>query len=190
MKTRYIFTILSPWLLWAQTPHAIDKTLELGGIAFHIQCDNNASLNRLTITPNGLSEDNHPVTQEIDGVITGNTMADLNRDGSPELYVFVTGAGSGSYGQLVAYSTNHNRSLSEITLPDLSEDKANSKGYMGHDTFTIDQDRLVRSFPIYRKDDPNCCPTGGTRHLGYRLKAGQNSWKLIIDKSTAEKKPI
>jgi hypothetical protein len=188
MKIRYILAILSPWLLWAQTPHAIDKTLKLSGIAFHLRCDNNASINRLTITPKGLSGDNRPITQELDGTIIGNVVADLNRDGSPELYVFVTGSGSGSYGQLVAYSTNHNRSLSEIVLPDLSADTANSTGYMGHDTFMIDQDRLVRSFPLYQKSDPACCPTGGIRHLYYRLKAGQNSWQLTLEKSTMEKK--
>jgi hypothetical protein len=46
-------------------------------------------------------------------------VADLNADGQPEIYVFVQGAGSGSYGELVAYALNNGRSLTPITLPEL-----------------------------------------------------------------------
>ena len=51
------------------------------------------------------------------GSVSGAEVADPNADGSPKVYV--TSAGSGSYGSLVAYAANHRKSLSEIVLPPL-----------------------------------------------------------------------
>ncbi len=59
--------------------------------------------------------------QEIDGTVSGVEIADFNSDGSPEIYVYVTSAGSGSYGDLVAYSSNNNKSISGIYLLPLTE---------------------------------------------------------------------
>jgi hypothetical protein len=102
----------------ARAPLApFDKTLTLQGISFRVKTPNDASINMLEIIPSGLEIDNRPMSREIDGTVTGAEVADLNRDGSPELYVYVTSAGSGSYGSLVAYSSNKRKSLSEIYLP-------------------------------------------------------------------------
>jgi len=112
------------------------------------------------------------------GAVTLAEVADLNVDGSPEVYVTVTSAGSGSYGSLVAYAANRKKSLSEITLPALTDDPEASKGYMGHDEFRVVESSLVRRFPVYRDGDTNSKPTGGTRQISYRLKAGEAGWIL------------
>ena len=114
----------------------------------------------------------------MDGTITGAEIADLNADGWPELYVFVTSAGSGSYGGLLAYSVNRGTSLTEIVLPDLMDDKVASQGYLGHDQFAVVQNTLVRRFPVYRDGDTNANPTGGIRQLNYQLVAGEATWTL------------
>jgi len=167
------------------TSNGFDKVLKLEGITFHVQASNEGSLNQLTITPSGLSIDNSVIKQEIDGSVTGAEIADLNRDGSPEIYVYVTSAGSGSYGTLAAYSTNNKKSLSEIYLPPLeNEKKSVSKGYMGHDQFSLVENTFARRFPIYLKDDANCCPKGGTRQLEYKLVPGEAAWQLKLMKVT------
>jgi len=161
----------------------IDKTLKLDGIAFHVQATDSGSLNKLTVTPEGLTEVNRPETREIEGSVTDMKVADLNKDGSPELYIFVTSAGSGSYGTLVAYSVNKKRSMSDITLPELDPKSKEAQGYMGHDRFTLTDSYLVRSFPLYKKNDPNCCPSGGERKLYYKLVPGEAGWLLKLEKS-------
>jgi len=161
-----------------------DKKLSLHGISFHLSCSNNSSLNKLIITPSGLELDNSIIETEIDGTVTGADIADLNNDGSPEIYIYITSAGSGAYGDVVAYSANNNKSLSGIYLPPLSDDQKNAKGYMGHDKFTVIENRLTRRFPLYLKDDTNSKPTGGTRQLQYELLAGEASWQLKLIKST------
>jgi hypothetical protein len=94
----------------------------------------------------------------------------------------VTSAGSGSYGSLVAYSANKRKSLSEIYLPPIAEDKKNAKGYMGHDEFAVVEGAFVQRFPIYKDKDTNAKPTGGTRQLQYKLLPGEAGWLLKVDK--------
>ena len=160
--------------------YSFEKTLSLQGITFHVTTTGEGSLRQLTVTPNGLTKSNSVIKQEIDGMVTGVEVADINADGSPEIYIYVNSAGSGAYGSLVAYSANHKKSLSEIYLAPLEEDKKNSIGYMGHDEFTIIENSVARRFPIYNEGDANCCPKGGTRQLEYKLVMGEASWQLKL----------
>ncbi len=160
--------------------NGFDKVLKLEGITFHVQATNEGSLNQLTITPSGLSIVNDVIKQEIDGSVTGAEVADLNNDGSPEIYVYVNSAGSGSYGSLIAYSSNNKKSLTGIYLPPLEDDKKNSVGYMGHDGFAIIENALTRRFLVYNEGDANCCPKGGTRQLQYKLVPGEATWQLKL----------
>jgi Periplasmic lysozyme inhibitor of I-type lysozyme len=164
------------------TGGAFDMTLELQGIRFGVTCANEGSVNTLHIVPVGLETDNSPIVRTIDGTVTGAEVADLNVDGSPEIYVYVTSAGSGSYGSLVAYSVNRRKSLSEIYLPPVTEDKVASRGYMGHDEFAVGEGVLLHRFPVYRDTDTNAKPTGGTRQFQYKLVPGEAGWILKVDR--------
>jgi hypothetical protein len=161
----------------------VDKKLSLQGITFHVKCPNQGSTNKLTITPSGLEGGNKPIVVEVDGSVTKVEVGDLDANGFPEIYVYVQGAGSGSYGSLVAYAANKKKSLSPVFLPDLTEDKVNSKGYMGHDAFALVEGTFVRRFPLYNEGDSNSKPTGQTRQLQYKLKAGEAGWILRLDKA-------
>ena len=176
-------TLLLPTASGFAGEQGFDRTLELLGIRFHITCANAGSLNTLQIVPAGLEIDNAPFREEIDGTVSGAEVADLNGDGSPELYVYVTSAGSGSYGSLVAYAANRRKSLSTIYLPPIPDDSALAKGYMGHDRFAVEAGRLTRSFPLYRDTDSNAAPSGGQRQLYYRLVPGEAGWLLKLDQA-------
>ena len=159
-----------------------DQTLSLQGVSFRVSSANQGSVNELKIAPKGLSIDNSAIVRSIDGQVTGAEAADLNGDGSPELYVYIRSAGSGSYGSLVAYSANARKSLSEIYLPPITEDAAAARGYMGHDDFATVESTLVRRFPVYRDGDRNAAPTGGVRQLQYKLLPGEASWVLKVER--------
>ena len=170
----------------AEMNSGFHKALTLNGVSFDVKSEESSSLGTVFITPSGL-EENKFIKEEVDGRVLDAQMADLNSDGSPELYIFTTSAGSGSIGSLIAYSTNNKKSLTPIYLPEISEDKKYGKGYMGHDSFKIVGNRLTRSFPIYKKDDPNCCPSGGKRTVEYQLVAGEAGWVLRVVKSSVKK---
>ena len=74
------------------------------------------------------------------------------------------------------------KSLSSIYLPPMDQSPEVNEGYMGHDEFSVVENRLVRRFPVYKAEDTNAQPTGGTRQLQYRLEAGEAGWILQLDR--------
>jgi hypothetical protein len=160
----------------------LDWSQRLLGVGFQLHSANEASVNWLRIVPSGLAVDNTPIERQVDGQVVGAELADLNADGSPELYVYVRAAGSGSSGSLAAYSANRRRSLSEIALPALADTPGADKGYMGHDQFAVVENRLVRRFPVYKDGDTHAAPTGGVRQLQYKLVPGEAMWQLVVDR--------
>ncbi len=105
-------------------------------------------------------------TESIDGQVAGSMTTDLNKNSRPEVLVFVESSGSGSYGLVYGYELSES-GKNPLTLPPLKGDAA--EGYMGHDTFKVENGKLLRTFPIYADTDANAKPTGGTRTLTYTL---------------------
>ena len=157
------------------------KKLKLQGISFSITATGEGSIKQLSIQPSGLEIDNREILMDIDGQVANAEIEDLNSDGFPELMIYTMSAGSGSYGNVIAYSVNNGKSVSQVYLPDLSENSQASAGYMGHDEFSIVETRLGRRFPIYKEADSNSKPTGGTRQITYRLEDGEASRLFVID---------
>jgi len=158
------------------------KTLTLQDIIFDIKTIGEGSTSELTIQPKGLEIDNQKIALDLDGQVINAEIEDLNSDGFPEILIYTTSAGSGSYGNVIGYSVNNGKSISQIYFPDITENKEVSMGYMGHDEFAIVETTLVRRFPIYMADDLNSNPTGGTRQIQYKLKDGEASRLFVIDK--------
>ena len=121
-------------------------------------------------------EDHDPVQEVLVG--------DLDENGFDEFYIVTVSSGSGSYGGVLAFASNKDKSLSRIHFPDVQEDDERFVGYLGHDTFELTDGGLVRSFPIYLPLDTNSMPTGGTRAILYKLYPGEAGWQLRIDSAS------
>lgn len=152
----------------------------LHGVTFDVSAINSGSLNKLIITTEGLKDSVPPIKLEIDGSVSGAEVADIDNNQSPEIYIYVTSSGSGSFGSLVAYSANNRKSITPISMPDIAEDKKLNNGYMGHDEFAIIENSLSRRFPVYKPDDTNSKPTGGMRQVTYKLSPGEAGWVLHV----------
>jgi hypothetical protein len=163
-----------PGRAWAGA--AFTTTLSLQGISFQVQSSGEGSQQQLTITTTGARPPIKPIHQMVNGQVVGAEVADLNSNGLPEIYVFVQGAGSGSYGEVVGYAVMKGAELSPITLPELTG--ANAQGYRGHDQFQVVESCLARRFPIYKAGDSNAKATGGLRQICYKLKAGEAGFIL------------
>lgn len=172
-----LLTVLFTLLTQAQEL-PFSRQLSLHDITFEFESSNLGSINNLSIKTQGLEISNELISIEIEGSIYEAELADLNSDGSPEVYIYVAGPGSGSYGNLIAFSANNKKTLSEIYLVDLFNNPELNEGYMGHDEFSIMENYLTRRFPIYRDGDTNHSPTGGIRQIRYTLKAGEAGWIL------------
>jgi len=156
------------------------KKLILQNISFDIKTSGEGSIRQLSIQSKGL-DDNQNIQLEIDGQVVNAEIEDLNSDGFPEILIYTMSAGSGSYGNVIGYSVNNGKSISEIYFPEISENKVASNGYMGHDEFAIVETNLARRFPIYKDGDSNNNPTGGTRQIQYKIKDGEASRLFVID---------
>lgn len=161
-----------------------DQTLEWQGIRFHVTTaliDGNPVL---YITPQGLEIDNSKVTHPLTGNIVRAQVADLDRDGSPEIYVFVRSSGRGMVGELIAYAANRKKSLSSIYLPPVSDNPKIAEGYQGEDEFAVTEHALVQRFPVYDGADAGARRTGKVRQVQYRLFPGEAGWLLRISEVT------
>ena len=157
---------------------ALKKTVSYKTIRFDIT----KSGDTLTIQPSGFESDNTKVIKTIEGTVSNIEVDDINTDGSPELMIYITSSGSGSYGTAIGFSGNNNKSMSEITIPRIVDNPKTNKGYMGHDEFALVEGTLVQRFPTYKEGDTNSKPTGGTRQIQYKLKNGEASKVFAVDK--------
>ena len=103
-----VFAILSGSFLLFTTAtvfadeNSFNQTFKLHGIEFKVVTQGK----HLRIIPTGLKIDNSPIERDIDGVVTGADIGDINVDGSPEIYVYIKGKDKDK-GSLIAYSANN-----------------------------------------------------------------------------------
>jgi hypothetical protein len=137
------------------------------------------SLSNLHLKSSGFEHNLFEVFEDRDP-IKSVYIGDLDGNGFDEFYIITISSGSGSYGNIIAFASNRDKSLSMIHFPAVREGDERFVGYMGHDNFHISKNKLIRSFPIYLLSDKNATPTGGKRQLTYGLYPGEASWHLKI----------
>lgn len=172
----------APANTWAAEP--LKKSLELQALSSVVEATNEGSMNQLKMTLSGLTEYNKSAASEIEGTVSGAEIGDLDGNGFPEVYAYVTSAGSGSYGSPVAYVVNNGNSMTLICLPPITDDAKASKGYMGHDEFAVLENVLRRCFPIYKEGDTNSNPPGKSRQIQYKLVPTEAEWVLRLNDIT------
>ena len=94
--------------------------------------------------------------------------ADLDADGKPELAVASRSVKNDGRGTFDVYWLEGNV-LQRAALPKHEE----GAGYQGQDIFRLAGNKIVRSFPVYRDNDPDMRPSGGTRVLHYTFHDGR-----------------
>lgn len=135
---------LAATALQTDTIPSFNRSLNLQNINFQVKVTGD----HLTIQPGGYELDNTIVTKEIVGMsVTNAEIEDLNSDGFPEILIYLNSDGSGSYGTVLAYSSNQRKSMSEISFPSISDNPKANKGYMGHDEFAVVETTLSHRFP-------------------------------------------
>ncbi|MDX5482633.1 MAG: hypothetical protein LPK07_13215 [Hymenobacteraceae bacterium] len=143
-----------------------EQQLSAGSMNFYVVTTGTGTNRNLAIQVEREGQQPSRIDEPIEGTVTGSVTTDLNENTKPELLVFVAGGGSGSYGKVYGYEFEREY-WGELSMPDLAP--ALQEGYRGHDEFKVQNNRLLRTFPVYHEADPNCCPTGGTRTIVYSL---------------------
>jgi len=172
-KSTKLIMVVAWMLPAAVSAEPLSSQIERLGVTFRVESPNNSSINVVTTLAEIVTGQFGVEEDRADGTVTTVEVDDLDAGGYPEVYIYVSSAGSGSYGSLIAYASNRNQSLSRIQIPPFEPDSEIATGYMGHDEFAIDEGVLVRRFPVYRPGDPNARPSGGTRQIQYVLEVGE-----------------
>lgn len=180
-KSNIVDTVVNEDVDTAKQEASFSRELSYPGSEISFKVDTKGD--SLIIQPSGLSVSNGALYHDITGYTVVNAeVGDLNIDGYPEVFVYLTSDGSGSYGQLIGYSVNGGKSVSQVSLPDISGNDEVNKGYMGHDEMAIVENTFCQRFPVYKEGDSNAKPTGGTRQIQYKLVNGETGRGLKIDK--------
>lgn len=154
-------------------PVAFERALSLQGVTFEVQATNDIR-NTLTIQPSGLEIDNRLLVHQFEGEVINAEIEDLNSDGWPELLVYTRSRDPEQRGDVIAYSTNNGKSVSQVYLADPRPQSRANVGYMGHDEFVLSASgRLFRRFPVYNEETGE--PTGMMREIRYQLVDGEAS---------------
>lgn len=164
-----------------------NRVLTSDGITSRISASGEGSIGMLSIQITGIDIQEYTETREISGRVMNAEIEDLNSDGFPEVLVYTQSTGSGSYGNVIGYSVNGGKSISQIYFPSVAENNKVYNGYMGHDTLYINGHLLVQEFPIYKDGDTNSKPTGGTRRVQYMLSSGESTHVFKIYKISERK---
>jgi len=150
------------------------KTLEAAPLKHKVLRDGKVSVTLdakpnkgfVKIIPNGFKESNKPIKWDVDGVITDAKFVQMDRDSYPELVIFMRN-NKKKRETVKIFSSRENRRLDQVLQFNLS--KKHSKGYKGRDMYRMRGNKVVRTFPIYKKGDSMKNPTGGLRTVIYDL---------------------
>lgn len=115
------------------------------------------------------------VERDIKGTLKDLMIADLDKDGRPEVYCSTLSEGSGHYGKIYAY--NLGNKITGINTDAI--DTMELPSYRGEDTFYIKGDRLVRSFPVYKPNDPEALTSNTKGMLLYYPKRLQDTLRMV-----------
>jgi hypothetical protein len=152
--------------------------LELGSMKFTVTSPQSATGNSITVTPAGLGASNDPITLVVEGLVTKSELGDLDADASPEILV-VTRSGPDKKAKAYLFSVNGKNSLGTVPSRDISGDARKMEGNNGQDDYALVESSLVQRFPLFKDGQP----TGKTRQFQYKLKKGEASKKLVLDKT-------
>ncbi|MCB9267614.1 MAG: hypothetical protein H6558_21535 [Lewinellaceae bacterium] len=158
-----------------------EKTLKQGPVTFRLSSPNVPEENTLVVAPSGLEVRNDTFQIGVAGLVTDAQLADLDKDGFPEVYAFARSSGPDSTAYVYPFASYRNRSYGIVSVTELQTQKEMAEGFQGHGRFFFEGGVLKRSFPIYQDGQPS----GKNRVVTYGLQQGEASFVLAPVSSQA-----
>ncbi|UYZ64365.1 hypothetical protein [Hymenobacter weizhouensis] len=123
----------------------------------------------------GAAQTTDPIRTDISGAVTDVATGDLNGNGKPELYVMTDNKKAN--GGLYVFEFGE-RGYTPVTLPGTPAGSAGI-GYSGQDTYRIQGNKLVRTFPVASSTD--AAGTAGATTAGSTTAGGTRSVEYTLD---------
>lgn len=179
-------------LLWASPQQAsvrpvslvFSKLLTFKQYTIHVVAPDSGSVREVAIQARRNDKLLIAYRVRVDQPVVGADLADLDGNSFPEVYLYLSSIGSGSFGQVVGWQFLANR-LADVEPANWQ--LTDEPGYMGHDSLWTEGRVLCRRFPIYQPGDSNAQPSGGLRMLRYQLRLRGQNYVLERKKADREK---
>ncbi|OOS23974.1 hypothetical protein B0681_08430 [Moraxella porci DSM 25326] len=150
------------------------QTLYLQNIRFFIEHKDDA----VNVRTSGLSHEFNENFTIKNQRITHADITDMNRDGYPEVLIYLQYIKQPFYGDVLAFSVNGNQSLSQMSFTPVKDHPELRAYYHGGDEFSLVEHDLVQRFPEYI----NGKATGYTKQVVYQVQNGEASRQLVLVK--------
>jgi hypothetical protein len=187
MVSAILICIGSIGMLQAQPVYRrIDTTMKLGKVGYKVNCRNSSPLrNMLSISPIGFEKDAHEASFEIKGRLANTEVDDINRDGYPDLVMYIYTNDSIPKGTVMAVTSEKNEAMSFIYFPDIYNDSKLRPGYKGNDSFFLMEGYLVRRFPVYPGEGAPPAAAAGNlvRQIMYQVVPDEHGFKFTTMRS-------
>ncbi|MDN3594681.1 hypothetical protein [Zunongwangia endophytica] len=156
-------------------PRIFSKYLHREGINFEISVEIIDDKKILQVTPMGLAKDNSTFYKSLDMNIVSAQTTDLNNDKDPELVIILKNFKT-KKSKVLVFTTNHKKSMSLVNFP-YNSFKLDEGNYRGNDIYDIKNNKLIRSFPIFK----NGKITGNEYKIIYKLVPGEAMAQFKIE---------
>ncbi|MDH2273064.1 hypothetical protein [Moraxella porci] len=150
------------------------QTLSLQNVHFFIEHKDDA----VNVRTSGLAHEYNENFTIKNQRITHADIADMNRDGYPEVLIYLQNTKAPFYGDVLAFSANGNQSLSQVSFTPAKDHPELRAYYHGGDEFSLVEHDLVQRFPEYI----NVKATGHTKQVAYQVQNGEASRQLVLVK--------
>jgi|AntRauTorckE5430_2_1112549.scaffolds.fasta_scaffold22744_2 hypothetical protein len=154
----------------AVTEEPFEERLTEGPVTFIVKAPNTMP-NSFTLNTEGMSVRNEETTVDVEGQVVRASLADLNQDSYPEVYI-ITRREDGTE-NVYAFASYRNRSYGQIYMAEARAYTA-QRGYEGGDTYELTETKLVCKFPITQDGQR----TDEAQTVKYTLKKGETSYRL------------
>jgi hypothetical protein len=106
-------------LVNAQLPaRKLDTTMKVGKAGYRVNCTNkNPDKNNISITPIGFEKDVRDFSFEIKGRLQSAEVDDMNRDGFPDLVLYVFNNDSIPKGNVIGICSDKNETVQAVVFP-------------------------------------------------------------------------
>jgi hypothetical protein len=107
--------------------------------------------------------------------IIDSWLTDLDHDNNFEITIYTDSGGSSGCRSINILEWNKNKfvkaNYSKNNLNDSLLSAIPSLGfeYRGRDTYLLNGDKIYHEYPLYRKNDANCCPSGEKVRISYKF---------------------
>ncbi len=160
-----------------------DTTVKIGKIGYRVLCSNKSTTkNNLRITLIGFEEMTEDLNIEIKGKVYGAEIDDLNRDGFPDLIVYILMDEAKRKSSILSIASDENKRIMPISFPDILSNEKLKDGYDGNDSFRLLNGILTQKFSVKDTTNTNENPIIARQVLYNVVKTEKGNWKFQVQR--------